>query len=135
MTKQSGHSKDVVVAWEDLVLSILSVNNYSIEKAYTIADALRVQGLFDPQQLARWDAGEIAKRLNFGGYVRGTYMTGLLTSRLAALGEAIRQHGLEKCSRIITGKDKQEIEALLLPVKGIGPKVLSTFYLLNGIQR
>jgi hypothetical protein len=67
--------------------------------------------------------------------VRGDYMTGLFGERLEALGEWIRQQGIEACTRLISGRNAHEIEKVLLPIKGIGPKVLSTFFLLREISR
>lgn len=74
--------------WEDLVVSILSVNQYSLEHTYRSIDGLRKQGLFDPERLMRWDQSEIVERLK-----------------------------------------------LLLPVNGIGPKVIANFYSLREIPK
>lgn len=120
--------------WEDLILSILSVNNFSIEKAFNLAPALRKQGLLDPRKLVGYDRNTLFKRLNAGGYARGDYVTGLLTDRLTALGEYIRQQGVEPCTSAISGTSAREIEKFLLPVKGIGPRVVSNFVFLRGIQ-
>lgn len=46
--------------WEDLVVSMLSVNNYSIEHTYRFLEGLRQQGLFDPKKLAALDDSEAA---------------------------------------------------------------------------
>src|SRR5687767_14516591 len=59
--------------WQDLILSMLAVNGYSLEKAFGLADKFREQDLFDPKSLT--SARDIAVRLNAAGYVRGIGMT------------------------------------------------------------
>jgi hypothetical protein len=47
--------------------------------------------------------------------------------------EEVRQQGCETCTRVISSKDPMAIAQLLLPVNGIGPKVLANFFLLRQI--
>lgn len=122
-------------AWEDLVISILSVNQYSLERTYRSVDGFRKQGLFDPGNLMRWDPSDIVDRLKSAGCDRGQFMTSLFALRLAALGTLVQARGLEACTKTISGRDTKAIEELLLPVNGIGPKVLANFYLLRGIAQ
>lgn len=56
--------------WEDLIVAILSVNNYSLEKTYSAIETLRGEGLFHPENLVRWTSKEIGTRLRRGGYNR-----------------------------------------------------------------
>lgn len=118
--------------WEDLVLSILSVNQYSLERTYRSTDGLRKAELFDPRQLMLWDQSEIVERLRSAGCNRGPFMTALFAFRLYNLGVLIKHHGVELCTKIISGHDMRTIEELLLPVNGIGPKVIANFRLLRG---
>jgi hypothetical protein len=60
-------------------------------------------------------------------------MTKLFAERLSALGALIRTKGIDECERIMGSRDARAIEALLLPVKGIGPVVLRNFYALREI--
>src|ERR1041384_1101122 len=80
--------------WEDLVVSVLSVNNYSLERTYKSLAALREQGLVDPRRLEQWDQVEIASRLKAAGCDRGPFMTNLFALRLANVGELIRRKGV-----------------------------------------
>jgi 3-methyladenine DNA glycosylase/8-oxoguanine DNA glycosylase len=118
--------------WEDLVIGILSVNQYSLERTYRLVDGFRTQGLFQPENLMRWDPSGIVDRLKSAGCDRGQFMTNLFALRLSALGMLIQAKGIEACTSIIAGRDTKMIEELLLPVNGIGPKVLANFYLLLG---
>ena len=121
--------------WEDLVISILSVNNYSMEKTYSAVESLRAVGLVDPSQLVTWDIDEISAKLRAAQCDRGPFLTPLFADRLAALGQFLRAAGVVHCERIILSNDVVAITELLMPVRGIGPKVLSNLFLLRGIVR
>ena len=123
-----------VVIWQDLILSILSVNQYSLEKTYKSVEALRMTELFDPKNIASWSIDKIQDKLREGGCDRGTFMTHLFAERIAALGNHISSHGLEECESILLEGTNEDIENLLLPVKGIGPKVLKNFCLLKQVN-
>jgi hypothetical protein len=117
--------------WEDLVLAILSVNKYPLEKTYLAIDTLRREGLFQPQNLVRWSPEEIGNHLKRGGYDRGEFMTGQFASRLRSLGLFIKSAGVTECEQILRKGDTNAVKALLKPVKGIGPQVLINFSLLR----
>jgi hypothetical protein len=120
--------------WEDLVIAILSVNKYKLEKAYALLDSLKREGLFIPSNLMRWSENEIATRLRAGGCDRGPFMTKLYAKRLAALGTFVKTTGEQTVEHIIRSRDKSTIERHLLPVRGIGPKVLENFCVLRGVK-
>ena len=117
--------------WEDLIISILAVNQYSLEKTYPILDRLRKSGLTSPHNLAAWNPDEIATRLKDSGCNRGVFMTGLFALRLCSLGVAAKGRGIEQFTRILLDKDFAEIGRLLTPINGIGPKVLRNYRLLQ----
>ena len=117
--------------WEDLVVSMLSVNNYSLEKTYSCVDSLRQHGIFEPKKLAGWTQGEIAGRLRRGGYDRGEYLNNLLANRLSSLGKFVQGVGVQESEQMLAKSDTSEIGKLLKPVKGIGPQVLRNFALLR----
>lgn len=119
--------------WADLIISVLSVNQYSLDKTYGALEGLRAQGLLDPRNLVRWGHAEIADRLIAGGCDRGPFMTNLFANRIRNLGVAVEAKGIDSFSRMIESKDRKAIEALLLAVNGIGPKVISNFFLLHPI--
>jgi len=119
--------------WDDLVISILAVNQYSLERTYNSLEGLQQAGITDPLTLARSDAPQIEAKLRAAGCDRGSFMTRLFSERLAALGVLIRTTGVSECEKVITGRNAKEIENLLQPVKGIGPVVLRNFYVLRQI--
>jgi hypothetical protein len=121
--------------WEDLVVSILSVNQFSLERTYRCLDGLRDQGLLDPSELMRWGQVDIVNRLKSAGYDRGVFMTNLFGLRLCNLGTLIQRIGVDDCTKIISSRDAKSIEELLLPVNGVGPKVIANFFLLRNFAR
>lgn len=120
--------------WEDLVVSMLSINQYSLERTYRSLRGLREQGLFDPKNLMRWDETEIVSRLKLAECDRGTFMTTLFAFRLCNLGRLAEAKGFETCTKIISSRNAKAIKELLLPVNGIGPKVIANFCLLQKID-
>ena len=119
--------------WKDLVVSILSVNNYSLERAYSAVDRLRASGLFEPANLATWSVDEFVRRLKGADCNRGEFMTNLFATRFASLGHFIAQTGADQVARVLSSKNKSLIEKTRLPVKGIGPKVIENYCLLQDV--
>jgi len=119
--------------WEDLVISVLAVNQYSLEKTYACKEGLQTQELTTPATLLELAPAEIERRLKAGGCDRGAFMTNLFAKRLAALGAHVRSVGIEKSTIILAGISRQKIEQFLEPVNGIGPVVLRNYFLLRGI--
>ena len=117
--------------WADLVVALLSVNNYPAERTYKLLDALGNAGLAEPDKLASFSEEEIARKLCAAGYKRGVFLTGVFAERLAALGRFVRAHGREQCEPILEGQDYERVRTLLSSVKGIGPTVVKTFIALR----
>jgi hypothetical protein len=115
---------------ENLISAMLSVNQYSLQKTFLLVETLRREGLFYPQNLARWTPKEIGTRLRHSGYDRGC-LTWLLADRLESLGRFVESVGIEECERVLRCGKTDEVKHFLLPVKGIGPKVLANFFALR----
>lgn len=113
--------------WQDLVVSILSVNQYTLSYTYKSLDSLKAVGMFEPENLMNWNIDEIEAKLKEGGCDRGGFMTHLFAERLSAVGNLLREQGVSNCEAILTSKSVKDVEKLLLPVRGIGPKVVKNF--------
>jgi len=120
--------------WSDLVVALLSVNNHSLEKTYVYIQELKSAGLCSPGNLSRLEMDDIVKRLEGAGFNRGAFMTRLYAKRLWSLGAAVSKIGVERFTRVIAGNQRTEISNLLLPINGIGPRVLQNFFLLRQID-
>ena len=121
--------------WADLVIALLSVNNYSLEKTLGLFDRLAEAELFDPAKLEIWSLSEISRRLEQAGYDRGPVLTQIFADRLSELGVFLATHGIQGCERLLFSGSRGEITALLSPAKGVGPRVLENFFLLRGTPK
>lgn len=118
--------------WADLVIAILSVNNYPLDKTFALFEALKKNGLFDPACLAESSPADIARKLGSAGYNRGDTMTAIFTERLISLGQLAIRARVEDCVRILSTGYPEEVTSLLSGVKGVGPKVLANYFILRG---
>ena len=89
----------------------------------------------NPRNLGSWELEEIISRLKkSGGCDRGAFMTKLFAHRLYSLGIAVESRGTALATKILLSRNLAEISSLLLPIAGIGPKVIQNFCLLRGIK-
>ncbi len=96
--------------WDDLVVSILAVNQYSLEKTFAVVGGLRAAKVTDPASLLLWSVEEMTEKLKAAGCDRGTFMTTLFAQRLGALGELIRNKGVAQCEAVLSSGDRHSIE-------------------------
>ncbi len=71
--------------WADLVIAILSVNSYPLEKTFALFPSLEDNVLFNPTVLRDLSSADVARRLGAAGYNRGDTMTAIFTERLTSL--------------------------------------------------
>ena len=74
--------------WEDLVLAVLAVSLYRIEKIEPCRSAFREAGLFDPERLAIESSQAVTQELKRAGYDRGK-LTWQFADRLISLGKHV----------------------------------------------
>ena len=118
----------------DLVISILSVNNYSLEKTFQLRHAFSKEGITDPARLPGLKAEAIYTKLISSGYDRGEFMTYLFSARLFSLGELISRIGIDALTKGLAVRDVRAIGNLLKPVKGVGPVVLRNYAYLRDFR-
>jgi hypothetical protein len=119
----------------DLVISLLAVNGWNLEKAGGLLENLRGQGLTNPGVVSGRLYGENATSLETAGYSRGEYMVSLLTDRIIAAAKAWLDCNLEVELRLAEiHRDVQRIAELLNPINGVGRVVVSNYLLLRGLK-
>jgi hypothetical protein len=131
-TEHDGNLLDEL--WSDLVVAMLAVNNHSLEKTYAHLEGLKASGLCSPENLSAWEVAEIVQRLQQAGCNRGSFMTRLYARRLSSLGASVSATGTEEFTSILRCASRSEIANLLLPINGIGPRVLENFFLLRQLE-
>lgn len=123
------------ICWSSLVIAMLSVNNYPLDRTLSHFEELELQGLFNPENLAIWNLDETVQRLTRGGYDRGPVLTAILAERLVALGRYAKEVGRERFEKTLADGEPNEISEMLMPVRGIGPVVLGNYKLLQQAER
>lgn len=116
----------------DVLISMLAIYGPDLEKVDCLTPALKNSGLTKPEKVAKMSHEDIYSALVQSGYDRGNLL-GIFIPRLQAMAQAFLQIGLSKAEEILKSKDIQAIEKILLPIKGIGPKVVKNYLLLRGL--
>lgn len=113
--------------WENLVIAMLSVGGFSVDKVLKLRGQLETAGLLDPRNLSSWDEARLTRELTGAGYERGL-LTGMYAERLAAAMRVLASDvSRSETERVLSSVDPDEIAQLLLPQRGIGPRVVESF--------
>jgi endonuclease III-like uncharacterized protein len=118
----------------DLVVAMLTVNNWPLEKACELRPTLERTQLFDIEELAKLPHDEVSRRLKDAGYTKADYVVGLLADRLLAMAATLSGHGFEEFRQLVDSDRDAERDRFLLGIKGVGPAVLETFKALRRIR-
>lgn len=121
-------------AIDHLVVALLSVGGYPLQRTWDRLEKLQKEGLTDPAVMSALDEAETVRRLARAGYDRGPDVTTSMARRLIAVHGAIREGILERTLVCLASKKPNEARALLCNVKGIGPAVFENFAALEGSQ-
>jgi hypothetical protein len=124
-------SDAVATISENLLVALLSVNQWSVEKVYGLVEGFREAGLFDFDSVARLDEAELTRRLGTAGYNRGTYLTPMMASRVGSLAGVLKGGTVRKLADFIASGDRESAENILKLIDGVGPFVLRNFWLLQ----
>jgi hypothetical protein len=114
---------------DSLVMALLGVNNYPLEKVWNLLPRLREEGLTKPCQVASEDLNRLTARLINAGYDRGR-LTAMFAERLQHLMAAIQSGQLDGLDDPATRKDSQAMRQILCTVRGIGPQVAQNAWVL-----
>jgi hypothetical protein len=114
---------------EALVVAVLAVNQYPIEKVRAQLPRLRAARLTDPSWVAAEGEGVVTATLNASGHERGM-LTGMMAERLQCLMRAIHAGVLDGLTALVDSGDEASAVRLLCTVKGIGPRVAETAIML-----
>ncbi len=107
---------------EPLTAALLAVNNYPLEKAYSLLPQLREAGLTNPGTVVGQDERTLFMRLRQAGYDRGA-LNGILADRLHSLMAAVDRGDLDRLPTLLSEGRREDAVTLLCRVKGIGRSV------------
>ena len=116
---------------ENLVIALLAVNRFPLEKAYGLREGLRQQGLFNLVEVSTWRREKIYDALLASSYNRGSFLVGLISDRVAALSRFVAGPEWSPLLTDFEAGFKGRVGKRLLGVSGIGPAVVENFWMLS----
>ncbi len=115
--------------WANLVIAMLSINQYPLDKTFKIFDQLESGGLFDPLKIASWHYDELCQRLIESGYDRGR-MNDIFAERLWSIRNL--SDNFSAYEKILANGTESEVTKVLSQIKGVGPVVIKNYLQLRG---
>ena len=109
---------------EALIVSILAVNSYGLEKAYSLLPALRKSGLTDSSRVPKLKCEKVMMLLAASGYERGL-LTEMMAARLVSLMKTVSDGELDGLGELVANNKRVAAVEMLCAIRGIGPKVAS----------
>lgn len=114
---------------EHLVVSLLSVNGYTVERAVALMPAFRRAGLLDPAKVAAMDGDTLVATCIEAGYARGGYVP-IIGYRIVRLVEAASAGKLDALPAHVKANREADFAAVLATVHGFGPRTAATAWAL-----
>jgi hypothetical protein len=115
--------------WENVILAMLAVSHYTIDRVVELRNRLGEVGLLEPRNLSLWGVDRVANTLRLAGYDRGR-LTTMYADRLVSLGKLFEREG-SACEMTLRAGTDDEVRSLLLPWHGVGPTVVSNYLYLR----
>lgn len=114
---------------QDLVVALLAVNQYPVDRAVALMPAFRERGLLDPEAIARMGQPQVIEAMKDAGYTRGGYLP-IVSYRLFQLMEAVASGGLDTLPAFVASNDRDGFVAKLTELHGFGPNTAGTAWML-----
>jgi len=121
----------VAESLEHLIVAMLAVGGFPLERAWALLPKLRQSGLTTPATALALDERELIRRLALSGYDRGPVVTTSLARRIMAAHVATEKGVLATTVRLMREGNVEQAEKTLREVKGVGPTVFRTFVALE----
>lgn len=116
---------------DNVLIAILAVNGWTVDRVFPLTDRLRTVGLLDFTAVSGLSIEEIAERLARAGYARGEYMNLLLATRVLSMATVLTATELERLQQCLVEGRTTDVGTALRGIKGVGPVVLETFWALQ----
>jgi endonuclease III-like uncharacterized protein len=115
----------------ELIVAMLAVNRWTIERTATLMDSLKTAGLSDPATVRSMTLDEVSKRLADAGYARGDYMQRLLGERILSAAFKLDDDAMARVEQLERLGDSAGLRRLLMDIQGVGPEVIRNVLLLR----
>ena len=128
MTDSAAKRDDVS---SDLLMALLAVNSWTLERVSGLYESLRKNGLFDVSILSGLTPEQIQGRLSAAGYERGPVLGRMIASRVQNLAVALFEGGDQLLVDCEASRDISATRAYLLQLHGVGLTVVENYLLLR----
>lgn len=135
MCIKSEHDNNIEAVICDLVIAMLTVNNWSLHKSLALEQNLRSNGLCDTNKIRSMSRDKIFNLLRNSGYKRSDFVTALLVDRLCDMARLLSQDNMSQLLRLLNDSRVDDLSRFLLKINGVGPCVLETFFSLRNSNR
>lgn len=112
-----------------LVVSLLAVNKYTLDRVLSYRSSFRENGLLDVEGVSKMDVGTITAKLTAAGFNRGL-LNGMMAARLKNLMTAISEGYIDQLPKLILNRDRESALTLLTSLRGMGPTTARNAWLL-----
>lgn len=114
---------------ECLLMAILAVNSYSLEKAWKLLPRMRELGLTNPARVVAMEMPAAVEALTAAGYDRKN-LTWMFAERVKALMAAVHDGKLDDLAGAVAARDERAAAELLGEVRGVGLRVIENAWAL-----
>jgi hypothetical protein len=132
MTSERTKTEDIA---SDLLMALLAVNSWTLEKVGSLYPTMHANGLFDVSLLAKLEIEQIQERLAAAGFNRGPVLGAMMALRMHHVGLALAEGGAQLLARLEATGDSTGARGYLLSLKGVGPAVVDNYLLLRSSAR
>jgi hypothetical protein len=98
---------------ENLLIALLAVNNWSLERVFDLRGPLRDVGLLDFDSVTALSEDDVAGRLAAAGYARGDYMNKLMAIRILSMASVLSSDELTRLSEHLRAGRRDAVDATL----------------------
>ena len=115
----------------DVLVSVLAVQRFSIEKAFELVPGLEAQGFLDFDAVAKWSRETVQERLNLAGFRRSEFFDDLFSRRVQEVAKGLGAEGIRGLLRLEARGDLAGLEKRLAGLWGVGPAVIWNYKVLR----
>lgn len=114
---------------QDLVVALITVNQYPVDRAVALMPAFGEHGLLNPSVVACMGQEQIVEGMKDAGYARGGYLP-IVSHRLIQLMKAVESGALDSLPTFAASNDRAGFVAKLRDLHGFGPNTAGTAWML-----
>ena len=119
---------------EDILTALFAVAGWNLETSHGFVKTLLNKIPEEIDSLRDLNEDDIARLIVASGFSRGSKVLAIMVERMTAVLQFVSKENIEGLKCAVSSGQYGQIRDMLLSVKGVGPKVVSNFFLLQGIE-